>query len=220
MLSNAAMQSFALLETAITMAVIVSWGIRAWFFSGRGGLGNLRDSRSPLLRLFICALLANLFFWPIYGLPLELPLAAYVRGFTGELSMTAMLLLWTAYFSKEVTHTPVFIKAWIALLAIAFYPFALGVGMLDPYMWGYGSWGLLAGVLLTALVAWLVGSNRITLILALAIVAWAVGWHESSNLWDYVLDPFLGIWAIGSVLRSLMQARAGRAQAGYLFRRG
>jgi len=111
-------------------------------------------------------------------------------------------------------------KVWIALLAITFYPLALGVGMLDPYAWGYGSIFLLAGVLITAFVAWLAGSNRIAIILALAILAWTVGWHESTNLWDYVLDPFLGLWAIGSLIRSGWRARAARAQTGYLFRKG
>ena len=92
--------------------------------------------------------------------------------------------------------------------------------MLDPYAWGYGSITLLAAVIITALIAWLAGSNRIAIILALAILAWAAGWHESSNLWDYILDPFLGLWAIGSLIRSAWRARAARAQAGYLFRKG
>jgi hypothetical protein len=115
---------------------------------------------------------------------------------------------------------PMKIIAWIALVAIVFYPLALGVGMLDPYAWGYGSIGLLAAVIATALIAWLMGSNRIAIILALAVLAWAAGWHESANLWDYILDPFLGLWAIGSLFQSAWQARAARVQTGYLFRKG
>jgi hypothetical protein len=92
--------------------------------------------------------------------------------------------------------------------------------MLDPYAWGYGSFILLAAVIATALIAWLAGSNHIAIILALAILAWAAGWHESANLWDYILDPFLGLWAIGSPIWSGWRARTARAQTGYLFRKG
>lgn len=216
MLPNSAMQVIALMEIAVSSAVVLAWLTQALFFKSES------SARIPALRIFICFLLANLLFWPIFTLvlPLELPLAAYVRGFTGELSITSMLLLWTAYFSPKVITVPTAIRAWIALVAIVFYPLALGVGMLDPYAWGYGSMTLLAAVIATALVAWLMGSNRIAIILALAILAWAAGWHESANLWDYILDPFLGLWAIGSLIRSAWRARAARVQTGYLFRKG
>jgi hypothetical protein len=216
MLPNAVIQVTSLIEIAISSAIVMAWLAQGLFFKEDG------SGRIVVLRALVCFALANLMFWPVFTLflPLELPLAAYVRGFTGELSITSMLLLWTAYFSPKEIHVPVVMKVWIALLAITFYPLALGVGMLDPYAWGYGSIFLLAGVLITAFVAWLAGSNRIAIILALAILAWTVGWHESTNLWDYVLDPFLGLWAIGSLIRSGWRARAARAQTGYLFRKG
>jgi hypothetical protein len=206
----------SLIEIAISSAIVLAWLAQGLFFKEDG------SGQIVALRVLVCFVLANLLFWPVFTLftPLELPLAAYVRGFTGELSITSMLLLWTAYFSPKEIHVPAVMKLWIALVAIAFYPLALGVSMLDPYAWGYGSIALLAGVLATALVAWLAGSNRIAIILAVAILAWTVGWHESTNLWDYILDPFLGLWAIASLIRSSWRARAARAQTGYLFRKG
>jgi hypothetical protein len=216
MISNSVMQIVALMEIAISSAIVLACLTQALFFKDEG------HTRIVALRALVCFVLANLLFWPIFTfvLPLELPLAAYVRGFTGELSITSMLLLWTAYFSPKEIHVPAAMKGWIAIVALAFYPLALGVSMLDPYAWGYGSITLLAAVIITALIAWLAGSNRIAIILALAILAWAAGWHESSNLWDYILDPFLGLWAIGSLIRSAWRARATRAQTGYLFRKG
>jgi len=216
MFPNAAVQVTSLIEIAISSAIVLAWLVQALFFKEDG------SGRIVALRVLVCFVLANLLFWPLFTLftPLELPLAAYVRGFTGELSITSMLLLWTAYFSPKEIHVPVVMKAWIAVVAIAFYPLALGVSMLDPYAWGYGSITLLAAVIATALIAWIAGSNRIAIILAVAILAWAAGWHESANLWDYILDPFLGLWAIGSLIRSSWRARAARAQAGYLFRKG
>jgi hypothetical protein len=216
MVSNSVMQIVALMEIAISSAIVLACLAQAVFFKGAG------RARVVALRVLVCFVLANLLFWPVFTLfsPLELPLAAYARGFTGELSITSMLLLWTAYFSPKEIHVPVAMKVWIALVAIIFYPLALGVGMLDPYGWGYGSITLLAAVIATALIAWLAGSNHIAIILALAILAWAAGCHESANLWDYILDPFLGLWAIGSLIRSAWRARAARAQTGYLFRKG
>ena len=216
MISNSAMQIVALMEIAISSAIVLACLMQALFFKDEG------HARIVALRALVCFVLANLLFWPIFTfvLPLELPLAAYVRGFTGELSITSMLLLWTAYFSPKEIHVPAAMKGWIAIVALAFYPLALGVSMLDPYAWGYGSITLLAAVIITALIAWLAGSNRIAIILALAILAWAAGWHESSNLWDYILDPFLGLWAIGSLIRSAWRARTTRVQTGYLFRKG
>jgi hypothetical protein len=216
MLPNAVVQVTSLIEIAISSAILFAWLAQALFFKEDG------SGRIVALRVLVCFVLANLLFWPLFTLftPLELPLAAYIRGFTGELSIVSMLLLWTAYFSPKEIHVPAVMKVWIAVVAIAFYPLALGVSMLDPYAWGYGSIALLAGVLITAFIAWLAGSNRIAIILAVAILAWAAGWHESANLWDYILDPFLGLWAIGSLIRSSWRARAARAQAGYLFRKG
>jgi hypothetical protein len=216
MVPNSVMQIVALMEIAISSAIVLACLMQVLFFKAEGAV------RMVALRLLVCFVLANLLFWPVFTLlsPLELPLAAYVRGFTGELSITSMLLLWTAYFSPKEIHIPTAMKVWIALVALVFYPLALGIGMLDPYAWGYGSIALLLAVLATALAAWFAGSNCIAIILGLAILAWAVGWHESTNLWDYILDPFLGLWAIGSLIRSSWRARTARAQTGYLFRKG
>jgi hypothetical protein len=216
MFPNAVMQILALMEIAISSAIVLTCLMQALFIKEKNNLRMMGP------RIVFCLLLANLMFWPIFTLvlPLELPLAAYVRGFTGELSITSMLLLWTAYFSPKELKVPAFMKVWIALVAIAFYPLALGVGMLDPYAWGYGSIAFLAAVIATALIALLMGSNRMAIILAIAILAWAAGWHESANLWDYILDPFLGFWAIGSLIQSALRARKARAQTGYLFRKG
>ena len=216
MLSNSVMQIVALMEIAISSAIVLVCLTQTLFFKAEGTV------RMVALRALVCFMLANFLFWPVFTLfsPLELPLAAYVRGFTGELSITSMLLLWTAYFSPKEIHVPPVMKVWFALVAIIFYPLALGVSMLDPYAWGYDSFTLLAAVITTALLALFAGSNRIAIILGLAILAWAAGWHESTNLWDYILDPFLGIWAIGSLIRSAWRARAARAHTGYLFRKG
>jgi len=105
-------------------------------------------------------------------------------------------------------------------VALSFYPLALGLGMFDPYALGYGSIGFLIGVLAFAVICGLANWNQGVWIIAIAIIAWTFHWHESANLWDYLLDPFLGIWAIGAIVNSFRLKRRERAQSGYLFRAG
>ena len=40
----------------------------------------------------------------------------------------------------------------------------------------------------------------IALCIALATLAWAAGWYESDNLWDYLIDPFVSVYALASLI--------------------
>lgn len=171
-----------------------------------------------VMRLAAVLLLGNLFFWPL-GMSLELPLSGYVRGVTGELSVVTMLLLWGSIL-PTAKKTPLGFKVPLAVIAIAFYPLALGFGMVDPYAWGYGSIALLIAVILFAIGCGLAGWMKGVWIISFAIIAWAAHWHESINLWDYLLDPFLAIWALLAILNAIYLKRREKAQSGYLFRAG
>ena len=202
------MQPIALLETSLTCAVLMIWLIQ-----------KMMPFQIPVAaRIIFAILLANLFFWPL-GFSMALPLAAYVRGITGDLSVVTSLLLWSSvlYNPKAI---PLSFKWSIAVIAAVFYPLALGVGMMDPYAWGYGSIGLLIAVLVFAVTCGVANWTRGVWILAIAIIAWSVHWHESTNLWDYLLDPFLAIWALWAVLYAIGQKRKEKARSGYLFRAG
>ena len=202
------LQLIALLEMSLTCAVVLIV------------LSQKMSSKEiPFaIRLLAVLLLVNLFFWPL-GMSLELPLAAYVRGVTGELSIVTMLLLWSSML-PAAQKTPLGFKVAVALIAIAFYPLALGLGMLDPYAWGYGSIGFLIATIFFAIACGLAGWTKGVWILSIAIIAWTVHWHESANLWDYLLDPFLAVWALLAVPNAIYQKRRERAQSGYLFRAG
>ena len=205
---NAYMQQFALIEMSITCAVIIVWFIRKL----------IPGEISFLVRLILIFILSNLFFWP-WGLSMELPLAAYVRGATGDLSMVTVLLLWSSLIPNHKS-TPTGFKALVSLVAVLFYPLALGLGMLDPYAWGYHSLALLIAVSILAIVCGVFGWVKGVWILSLAIIAWSVHWHESTNFWDYLMDPFLAIWAISSLCYAAYCARREKRQSGYLFRSG
>ena len=135
-----------------------------------------------------------------------MPLAAYVRGMTGDLSITTMVLLWCALLRPWDACAKVRSKHRYALLiliacsAIAFYPMALGAGLFDPYRLGYGNPQFVAALLFLALFAWYRESVLIALCIALALLAWSVGWYESDNIWDYLLDPFVAFYALAASL--------------------
>lgn len=205
---NYLMQTFALIEMSITCAAVIILLLQ-------------KTSPQPfpvIVKVLLILLIANLFFWPL-GLGMELPLVAYVRGLVGDLSIVTMLLLWTTLLPKNKS-APFAFKFALALIAIIFYPLALGFSMMDPYAWGYGSITFFIAVLFFALVCGLANWSKGVWIIAIAILAWAAQWHESANLWDYLLDPFLAIWALTGLIAALYRRRRDKARSGYLFRPG
>ena len=203
---SAFMQTFALIELSITCAVLCIWILQKF-------------SANPfpfVVKVLLALLIGNLLFWP---LGMELPLVAYVRGVTGDLSVVLTLLLWSSLLPSN-KPTSIAFKFAVAIIALGFYPFALGVGMIDPYAWGYGSIVFLVAVLFFALVCGLANWSKGVWIIAIAIIAWSAHWHESANLWDYLLDPFLAIWAICACIGMLYRRKKDKARSGYLFRPG
>ncbi len=202
------MQTTALLEMSITCSIVLIGVLQI----------TLLKEFPFVAKLIFVTLFTNVFFWPL-GLSMELPLAAYVRGATGDLSIVTLLLLWSTLLPTNKAN-PIGFRLAIAIVAIAFYPFALGFGMIDPYAWGYGSIPFLIGVVLFATICGLVNWNKGVWIIAIAIIAWAAHWHESTNLWDYLLDPFLVIWGVSTFFGLLYRKRRDKARSGYLFRAG
>ena len=202
------MQTIALFEMSITSSVVLIWIFQ---------LLSLKPF-SLAVRIVLLIVLTNLFFWPL-GLSLELPLVAYVRGVIGDLSIVTTLLLWSSILPGNKT-APLAFKVSVALIAIGFYPFALGLGMTDPYAWGYGSIAFLIAVLFFAAICGLANWSKGVWMIAIAILAWSAHWHESTNLWDYVLDPILALWAICALIAAIYRQRKEKARSGYLFRPG
>ena len=148
-----------------------------------------------------------------------MPMAAYVRGATGDPSITTLVLLWCALLrpwnncvSFDARHRHALLVL-IALAAVAFYPLALGIGAFDPYRLGYGDPLFVTALLLIVLTAWFKKYSLIVLCIALSTLAWSLGWYESGNLWDYLLDPFVAIYALCAIAihaaKSLMNRQPG-----------
>jgi len=156
----------------------------------------------------------------------NLSAAEFMRGVLADLSIPTLLLLLLA--QREWLNSALgrsrareqdsllqhlgFIQTllFVVIAAVVLYPFALGLGMYDPYRWGFGNIGFIAGLLLVALLAWVKQYTLLALSISLAVLAWSVGWYESNNLWNYLLDPWLAIYAVGGLLKRAVTHRSGR----------
>lgn len=161
------------------------------------------------LAVLLAALLVLLV--PVAGLSL----AGLLRGFTGDLSIFTLVFLLLAIArtlsgcALVLDDNRVRAVQAIAIAALLFYPLALGLGPVDPYRLGYGNlWFMLA---LLGFAAWAALRHSILLALgiALAVVAWSFGWYESPNLWDYLIDPWLGIYALVAQTKHWWKQRRG-----------
>ncbi len=135
-----------------------------------------------------------------------LPPVAYLRGIIGDLSITSVILLTVSllkylfdwrFFNEEKRWL---LQSVIAITAVVFYPLALGMGYFDPYRLGFGNIYFLITLFVIAIAACYKRYSLLAICIALAVLAWSVGWYESTNLWNYLLDPFVAAYAIGAVI--------------------
>jgi hypothetical protein len=145
--------------------------------------------------------------------------AAFVRGMTGDLSITTLVLLGMAllrsFSGKAVVADDdrlALLRA-ILIIAVLFYPLALGLGMFDPYRLGYGNLWFMVALLGLAVWSALRYSTLLALCIALAVSAWTAGWYESPNLWDYLLDPWLAVYALVAQSRVVLAQWRARKHA-------
>ena len=132
----------------------------------------------------------------------HMPVVAYVRGITADFSITFIALaVWrichVAFIVQPVPKREgMAVMVAVALAAVFLYPLALGWGDWDAYGPGWGSWGMLLALLLLCAVCLAKGFKVLPALVALALMAWSLGLMESGNLWDYLLDPWLSIFAL------------------------
>ena len=170
-----------------------------------------------LRRLLFAAAGYVLMMVPLFGLSL----AGWLRGIIGDLSLTTLLLLGSALYARlNPAATPLWdarerasLLLFISVMALLLYPFALGWGPLDPYRSGFGSIGLILMLALLALWALRRGLALLSLTIALAVTGWSFNLLESTNLWDYLLDAPLALYALGATAGGLLQQAIRRKRA-------
>ncbi len=184
---------------------------------GLAGLATvIRLRRLPIRARYAVMLAAALAVFVPIG---DLSVAACVRGVTGDLSVTTLVLAGAACLAQLTGRMPIGqrdLRALFSLLVLAalfLYPFALGWTRFDPYALGYGSSEFLTALLLIALAAWWARLYVIVLIVIAAALAYLAGGYESRNLWDYLIDPLASVYALVRLLapRTVLQQRASRS---------
>lgn len=135
-------------------------------------------------------------------------LAGWLLALTGMLSVGSLLVLLLGIlprlgmkFEIDQDQQRGSWPLWL-ILGMVLYPAALGWISLDTYAWGYDhrmSWICLG----LSPLFWLLRQRLIGLWLSLSVLAWTMELGESSNLWDYLIDPWLVmaaiIWPIGQL---------------------
>jgi hypothetical protein len=150
--------------------------------------------RAGLTVLVACAVLLV----PANGLIL----GGYVRGFFGDFSAVSWMVMLAAVIRRA--GGPTLLDAadrrrlWClaAIGGAVLYPMTAGLTVFDPYALGYQP--LILVIALLPIMLWLaLIRSRLLWILALAVLAFDLHVLESPNLWDYLLDFWLTLYAWG-----------------------
>ncbi len=135
----------------------------------------------------------------------DLRLIAYPAGVLGDLSMTSQVLLASAIV-KRITGTDVlphrhrdFLLALAASTGLLLYPLSSGLTAFDIYAMGYGSGALMIVLAVATIICWRFRPG-VALVVLLGVLAFDLGLLTSTNVWDYLLDPALALFAWGWAL--------------------
>ena len=170
----------------------------ALLLAGAASLAARRFALPRAARIAVVAAAGAAALLPFGGLML----AGYLRGALGDLSMVSMGLLAVAvvqyvdgkrYFAQREQTV---IMATAVLGGSFLYPAALGLTYFDPYALGYSSPWLAVVLLVLAVGAWYLRLEWLAALVLVAVVARLGGALESRNLWDYLIDPLLLLYAL------------------------
>ena len=198
---------FSYLDVVLLLVIIFIWTSRKLAF------------RRHVLIIGICVLaLASLI--PINGLLAYM----YPRALVGDLSMTtkAFMIAWLlnrvgGFTLTEKKEIGVVMRT-MAIAGLVFYPLALGLTSYDPYSAGYSASILIVWVIAAAVYAVQKGYKILAAGISVGLLGYLFGVLESDNLFDYLFDPLLFLYALGYTCVTFLQNRklgtvVGRAGA-------
>ena len=151
----------------------------------------------------LCLASLGVLYLPVDGLRLS----DCVRGVTGDLSVPTLILLASSLCARlggSDVHSRREIDALsavVAALALALYPMALGLSPIDPYSFGFFSIPFVALLGAIALAAWAKDRKLLLLSIVASVALHTLSLGESTNLWDYLIDPFVSLYAFHWFLR-------------------
>ena len=176
---------------------------------GAGLLGrDLCGWRPTLILVLISAFIVVI---PVGGLPLARWMISFNANFS--ISLTAILFckVLENSFGVKLLDKKALLICWVFSLTagVILYPMALGLGRFDPYQAGWGfSWLFVVVCGVTILL--LIMKNRFAVVLMAAILADNLHLLESTNLWDYLVDPFMVLGSCIALSRGLLRKLSKR----------
>jgi hypothetical protein len=135
----------------------------------------------------------------------------YLRSFFGNLSITSILLLSMSLAAMAFNRATYFqqerqqLNINITLLGLFLYPLTLGLTVFDPYSYGYQPFIMgIALLIFTLYCIW--RKNLLHVVIILVVISgFTLQTGESLNLWDYLIDPLVFIYAFFSSIKHLAQ---------------
>ncbi len=190
-----------------------------------GMLGQVLLASAIILSLFQVGKYPAIVRWTALGISAvigffkigDLRLIAYPGGVLGDLSITTQILL-VSVIAKQVLRIDILsVRDRSSLLlsaaagGLVLYPLSSGLTMLDVYSLGFESTALLIGLAVLAVMGWYLRPGA-AIVIPVSVIAFNFGWLTSTNVWDYLLDPMLTLFAWGWLLivftsRTLSTAR-------------
>ena len=183
--------------------------IMALLQGGAGLLGrDLRGWRPTLILVLISAFIAVT---PVGGLPLARWMISFNANFS--ISLTAILFckITENSFGVKLLDKNALLTCWVFSLTagVILYPMALGLGRFDPYQAGW-SFSWLFVVVCGVTILLLIIKNRFAVVLMAAILAYNLHLLESTNLWDYLVDPFMVVVSFIALSSRLLRKLSSR----------
>jgi len=193
-------------EQVLTQLTAAAWPwlvlvLCAQFVAGR--LGLTTRGWQPLV--VSGAIAAVLLLVPVSGLSVARRIAGISTNFSITFTGILAVMAWERAFARSVFTERDWRTGWGfgAIGGLALYPMALGLGSVDPYEWGWQFSPLF--VVVGVLTAWLLWKGyRFGLLLVIAAAAFHLRLLESTNYWDYLLDPIYVVVSIIAMSRRLM----------------
>lgn len=190
-----------------------------------GMLGQVLLTSAIILSLFQIGKYPMIVRWTALGISAvigffkigDLPLIAYPGGVLGDLSITTQILLMSV-IAKQVLRVDILsardrssLLFSVAAGGLVLYPLSSGLTMLDVYSLGFESTAFLIGLAVLAVMGWYLRPGT-AIVIPVSVIAFNFGWLTSTNVWDYLLDPMLTLFAWGWLLivftsRTLSTAR-------------
>lgn len=173
------------------------------------------DSFSQKLRIVALFVVTLLIAIPLPGL--DAPIAKTLQAYTMHLSITGLLMLvalqarfWTrqAILPNKTTSTFCFVGL---MLGVILYPSALGVSLIDTYIWGYDATWSVVMMTSLSLLLFVIKERLLSVASLIILLAYQLRLFSSNNVWDYLLDPIIFLFCLGYVLFWLCQKMPAHA---------